>query len=103
VVGRELDDLGRAVVDEDAPVPVDDLAARGRGDDRANAVVVGLCQVVVARQHLQVPEAEEDDREHDERNAAEDGDAQREPRAHGGATPVGIEIHQPIAVKSRGP
>ena len=35
---------------------------------------------LVARQHLQVPEAEEDDREQRERDAAEDRDAQRELR-----------------------
>jgi hypothetical protein len=47
---------------------------------RAHAVVARLGQVLVAREHLQVPQAEEDDGEEHERDPAEDGDPQRELR-----------------------
>ena len=57
------------------------IAPRGAGDrDLAHAVVERLAPVLVAGQHLQVPEAQEDDREQREGEAAEDRDAQRELR-----------------------
>ena len=42
-------------------------------------------RVLVPGQHLEVPEAEEDDREHHQRQAAEDRHAQRELRRHQGS------------------
>jgi hypothetical protein len=80
LVGRDLDRVAGPIAHEQAPVAVDDLAARRLDVDLAHAVVVGLGQVAVPGEDLQVPEAEEDDAEHHERGAADDGDADRELR-----------------------
>ena len=88
LVRRDLDDVRGAAVDQRVAVAIDDLPARRGQLDRAHAVVVRLREIVVSGQHLQVPEAEEDDREHDERDAAEDCDAQGQARAHCGAAPI---------------
>ena len=69
-----------AVVDEHRPGAVDDLAARRLDAHVARAVLARLDEVLVAAEHLEEPEAEEDDREQRERDPAEDGDAQRELR-----------------------
>ena len=58
--------------------------ARRLHRDLADLVVLGLLQVLVAREHLEVPEAEEDDREHHQGDPAEDRDAQRELRGQDG-------------------
>ena len=65
-----------AVVDQHAPVPVEDVAPGGGDDDVADLVVLRLRQVLVAGEHLQVPQAEEDDREHGQGDPAEDRHAQ---------------------------
>jgi hypothetical protein len=79
--GREqLHDRRGARLDERLAVAVDDVPARRLDLDLAHAVVAGLAHVVVAGQHLQEPQAEEDDREQDERDATEYGDAHRELR-----------------------
>ncbi len=71
----------RAVaVDQHVAAAVEDLAARSGDGDLAHPVVGGLCQVLVARQDLQEPQAEEDDREHRQRDAADDRHPQRELR-----------------------
>ena len=77
---QHLDDERGAVVDQQRAAAVDDLAARRLDLHLAHAVVVRLGEVLVARQHLQVPEAEEDHREQHQRDAAEDRHAQRELR-----------------------
>jgi hypothetical protein len=77
LVGRHLERQARAVGDEHAPVAVEDLAAWRLHPDLAHAVVVRLLQVAIAREDLQVPEAEEDHRETDERDEAEHGDPHR--------------------------
>ena len=79
-LGVELHDGRHLVVDERAALAVDDRAARRLHALEAHAVVGGLALVVVARQHLQVPQAEEDDPEHREGDEPERGDAHRELR-----------------------
>ena len=85
-LGRhDLHDRRRARVDQPVAVAVDDVAARRLDADLAHAVLARLGDVVLAGEHLQEPQAEEDDREQHEREAAEHGDAQRELRRDGGA------------------
>ena len=79
-VGQDLHDRGGARLDERAAVAVDDVAARRLDLDLADAVLARLDDVVVAGQHLQEPEPEEQHREQHEREAAEHGDAHRELR-----------------------
>ena len=86
-VGRQLarvdlEGEAGAVADQDVAVAVDDLPARRADAQLAGAVVVGVGQVLVAGEHLQVPEAEEDHGEEGESEAAEHGDPQGEARAH---------------------
>ena len=66
------------VVDEHGAVAVDDLATRRLDLDLPHAVVVRLGEVLVTGKHLEVPQAEEDDREEHEGDSAQDGHAQRE-------------------------
>ena len=68
--------------DQELAVAVDDLPARRLHRDLTHLVVLRLGQVAVAREHRQVPEAKEDDTEDHEREAAKDGDAERELRGH---------------------
>jgi hypothetical protein len=88
----DLDHRGELVADDDLAVAVDDPPARRRDRQRAHAVGVRLGQVLLARQHLQVPQAEEDDREQRERDRAEDRYAQRELRRDGGPA-IGDGLH----------
>jgi hypothetical protein len=83
--GLELERQGGAVGNQGATVAVQDLAARGPHCDLADLVVLGSLEIPVPGQHLEVPEAEEDDREHHQRQAAEDRDAKRELRRHQGS------------------
>ena len=92
--GRELAgvDLHRdryAIVDQHGAVAIDDVAARRRDRDVADPVVVRLRPVLVAREDLEEPQAEEDDREHRQRDPTEDRHAQRELRRDGRAALVG--------------
>ena len=79
-VGHHLNCERRPILDHNRPVAVDDLPPRRLDLHRAHPVVVGLREIAVARQDLQVPEPEEDDPEEDERDATEDRDAKRERR-----------------------
>ena len=81
----DLHDRRDAGRDELAAVAVHDVAARRLDADLAHAVLARLADVLLARQDLQEPQPEEDDREQHEREAAEDGDAHRELRRDGGA------------------
>jgi hypothetical protein len=85
----ELDDDRTAVAHDDLAAAVDDLAARRLDAQLAYAVDRRLGEELVARQHLQVPEAKEDDREQREGDAAEDRHAQRELRGDRGPAVVG--------------
>jgi hypothetical protein len=76
----DLHDRGGAVLDEHVAVAVEDVAPRRLDAQLAHAVVARLLQVLVAREHLQVPQAEEDDREEHEGDPAQHGDAQGELR-----------------------
>ena len=91
----ELDDGGDFVLDQHAAVAVDDLPARGGDALGPRLVVAGLGQVLVAREDLQVPEAEEDDAEDRERHEAEHGHAQRQRRADRGAPVLGARVDHP--------
>jgi hypothetical protein len=87
LLGRELarvdlEGEAGAVADEHVAVAVDDVPTRRPDPHLTGAVVVGIGQVLVAGEHLQVPEAEEDHGEEGEREAAEHGDPQGEARAH---------------------
>ena len=81
----DLDDRRDARAHEPVAVAVDDVAARRLDLDLAHAVLARLGHVVLAREHLQEPQAEEDDREQHEREAAEHGHAHRELRRDRGA------------------
>jgi hypothetical protein len=92
---QQLEREGGAVVDQDVPVAVEDLAARRPDGDLADLVVLRLRQVVVAGQHLEVPEPKEDDREHHQRDPAQDRHAQRELRGHQGSLAL-VEHQRPV-------
>ena len=88
-LGRlELERQRGPVGDERLSVAIQDLAARRPHRDLADLVVLGRLRVLVPGQHLEVPEAEEDDREHHQRQAAEDRHAKRELRRHQGSLPL---------------
>ena len=93
LVACHLDGVRQAVVDDHPALAVDDLAPRGLHLDAAQLVVVGLGLVLVAREHLQIPQAEEHERERHEGNTADDRHPQRERRRERGAVVV-VEIHQ---------
>ena len=76
----QLDRGAGDVRDDRAAVPVEDRAARRLHPDEAELVVLRGVQVLVSRQHLQRPEAEEEQAEGDEGDRAEDADAQRQGR-----------------------
>ena len=97
LVGADLQRERRAVADEDLAVTVEDLAPGCLDRDLTGAVVLGLGQVLVAGEHLDVPEAEEDHGEGNERDAADHGDANRELRVHR-ALFLGSE-HQPAVLR----
>ena len=83
-----------AVVDQDLAAAVEHLAARRLHGELADLVVLGLREVVVAGEHLQVPEAQEDDHERHQADPAEDRDPQREPLRHRRPAPVGAHHHE---------
>ena len=74
---------------KNAPVPVEDVAPGGGDDDVADLVVLRLRHVLVAGEHLEVPESEEDHREHGQGAAAQDRHAQGELRGDRRAALVG--------------
>ena len=92
VVRDQLDGDGRAAGDDHLAVAIDDVAARRLCGGGANAVGVGLLDVLIARQDLQVPEAEEDDPEQDQREAAEHGHAHGELRGDRRPAVVGLAV-----------
>ena len=79
-LGIDLHHRRRAVLHQHVAVAIDDVAARRLHAHLAHAVVARLLEVLVAGEHLQVPQAEEDDREEHEGDAAQDRHAQRELR-----------------------
>ena len=66
------------VRDHRAPVPVEDGAARRLDADEAKLVVLSRVQVLVSREHLERPEAQEEDRKDHERDGTENADPQSE-------------------------
>ncbi len=91
-LGVELHDGRDAVLDERLAVAVEHRAARRLDAQLAHAVVARLAQVLVAREHLQVPEAEEHDAEQREREHAEDRHAQGELRGDGRHAPGAASV-----------
>ena len=91
-LGIELDHGRDAVLDERLAVAVEHRAARRLDAQLAHAVVARLAQVLVAGEHLQVPEAEEHDAEQREREHAEDGHAQGELRGDGRHAPGAASV-----------
>ena len=83
-----------AAVDEHVAAAVEDLAARRGHVEVAHPVDLRLGQVLVAREHLQEPQAEEDDREQRQRDAADDRDPQRELRRQRRPTVLGGLDHR---------
>jgi hypothetical protein len=75
-----------AVVDENAPVPVEDHAALRLDPDRAELVALRNAEVLVARENLERPKAEEQRAEHEQHDRAED----RDPQGRLGSEPVGL-------------
>ena len=92
VGGRDLDGQGLAAVDQDVAAAVEDLAALGGDGDVADPVDGGRVQVLVTGEDLQEPEPEEDDREHGQREAPHDGDAQGELGGHRRPAILGVWI-----------
>ena len=76
----ELDGGSRDVRDDDAATAIEDRAARCLDPDQAELIRLRGVQVLVAREHLERPEAEEEDDECDEREPAEDRNPERELR-----------------------
>ena len=99
--GDDLHDRRDPRLDQHAAVAVDDVAARRLDPDLADAVLARLGDVVLARQHLQEPQAEEDDREQHEREAAEHGDAHRELRRDRRAALLDGRRHQTVDLAGR--
>ena len=91
---HDLDDRRDARLDQHLAVAVDDVPARRLDLDLAHAVLARLRDVVLAGQHLQEPEAEEDDGEQHEGDAAEHGDAHRELRRDGRAALLDRRRHR---------
>ena len=67
-------------------VLIEDRPARRLEAQRPDPVVVRLCEVALAGEHLQRPEAQEEDGEHPEREEREDRDPERGLRRE----PVGL-------------
>ena len=95
ILGRDLDRQGLDAVDERRPAGVQHLSAGRRDVDLAHPVDRGRLDVLVAGEHLQEPQAEEDDREQAQREAADDGDAQGQLRRQRGAPVLGRRGHPP--------
>src|SRR5207247_1981115 len=76
----DVDARAERVLDEDAAVAVEYEPALRVDRERTHAVVVCLRQILVAREHLEGPEPQEEHREHRQRDEAEHGDAQGELR-----------------------
>jgi hypothetical protein len=94
VGGQQLDGVDRRRVDQHLIVLGEDLAAR-RGDrNPAQIVDLGRLRVLVAGEDLQEPEAEEDDREHRQREGADERHAHRELRRHRAEPVVGRPGHR---------
>src|SRR5206468_8862751 len=87
----------------DMSVSVQDLAARRPHGDLADLVVLGRPQVLVPRQHLEVPEAKEDEREHHQRQPAENRHANRELRRHQWSLALAEHYEYPAARRMRRP
>ena len=80
VGGPQLNDRAGDVRDEHDAVSVHDRATRRLDAIRADLVVPGRLEVLIAGDDLERPEPEEEEREEDDGDDAEDGDAGRRPR-----------------------
>ena len=80
VPGPELDRSSGHVRHDDASAPVEDRTSRRFDSDQAELIALRCVEVLLAGEHLQRPQPEEQDDEHEESERAEDRDAQRELR-----------------------
>ena len=80
VADPELDRRAGHVPDDHLALAIEDRAARRLDPDRAQLVVLGRVEVARAREHLQRPEPEEQQREDGDRDDPEHADPDREPR-----------------------
>src|SRR5437588_2096089 len=83
-------------VDKRVAAAVEDLTTGGRDVERTDVVDLSLPGVGVAREDLEEPQAEEDDREHRQREAAEDRYTEGELGGEGRAPVVGWLVHREI-------
>jgi hypothetical protein len=80
VADPQLDRRPRDVGDDRPAAAVENRPARRLAPHEAELVVLGGVQVLVARQHLQRPQAQKEEREREQGDGAEDADPQREGR-----------------------
>ncbi len=80
VHGPDADREARPVVDHDRAVAVEDRAARRQHGDGAQAVVVGLGDVLLGRQDLQEPQTKDDDADQPDGDDGQQHDAQGDRR-----------------------
>ena len=77
----EMQRVRRLVLDEDRAVAIEDVAARGRDLDRADAIVLGEREVIVAPRDLDEPVGDRQERQHGADGHARHLDPPREPLA----------------------
>ena len=99
--GHDLHGVGRAAADDRLARAIEDLPARGGNRQWPHVVGVGLLHVLFAGEHLQEPQAEEDDREHHQRQAAQHRDPQRQLRGDRRRGVAGPDIARPDALDRR--
>ncbi len=90
------------VRDDDAPVAIENRPPWRLDAYEAQLVVLGRLQVVLAREHLQRPEPEEEDAEHEQRERTEDADSQRERRSEAVWLPC-VRVRREEAIRLRPP
>ncbi len=95
VGGAHLQGHDRPVVDQDPAVAIEDLAARRMDADVEDAVVLSEGAVVLAVEHLDRPEAQQDGGDRRDHHGAENGYADVEAVAEAGRDVLGTlqEIH----------
>ena len=99
--GPHLKRKRRAVADKRLAVAIHDLPAGRLHGDLAHLVVVGLRQVAVAGEHLEVPEAKEDRREDHQGERAQDRDAKLKLGRAESAPPAAASEHHATPPRTR--
>ena len=99
--GLDLHGVDDAVRDHRLAFSIDDFAARRRRRQFAQAVRVGLLQVLIPGEYLQVPQAEEDHAEEHEREHPEDRRAHGERRRDEDAGVGGLLLLRSTIMRAR--